>query len=116
MQGNYNTGKNFKCFITCRFTILKFGNIFGTIQSVGIDTTHCSSPNLDLVPGAGLQSHHTAAGGVHPANLAEGVVYCLVQNLTIHVEPGLVSIPAVHIGLQTVGQSPCSRHGHSEDP
>ena len=39
---------------------------------------HSNSPDLDPVPGAGLQSPHTAAGGAHiaAAAVAVGVVCC----------------------------------------
>ena len=79
-------------------------------------TTHYISPDLDLVPGAGLQSHITAACGVHLVTAAEGVVSCLVQLVTIDVEVAVVQLPAVHMGLQTEAHPPCSRHRHSEDP
>ena len=79
-------------------------------------TIHSRNPELYLVAGAGLHSHLTAAGGLPLASLAQDEVYCIVQLLTVNEEEGNVIIPAVHPGLQTVGQSPCSRHWHSEDP
>ena len=79
-------------------------------------TIHSSSPNLNLVPGAGLHSPHTASSGAHYATGAPGEVSCLEQLLTIDVEEAVVPVVAVHLGIHTIGYSPCSRHRHSEDP
>ena len=78
-------------------------------------TIQSSSSDLNLVPGAGLHSHHMASRGAHIASLAVGAVFCLVELVTIEVEVAVVILPAVHLGIQTVTQSPGSRHGHSED-
>ena len=75
-----------------------------------------SSPDLNLVPGAGLQSHDAATCGVHLATLAVGVVYCLGLSDTIEVEVAEVTSSTVHSGPHTVGQPPGSRHRYSEDP
>ena len=103
-------------FIYVKSEILHFWNKFSTIQNFVIDTLHVSSPDLNPVPGTGLQSPHTASCGDHLATIAVGDVFCLVQPVTIDVEVGPVIIPAVHLGLYAVGHPPCSRHGHSEDP
>jgi len=83
---------------------------------VEILSLHCSSNELYCVPGAGLQSPHTAAGGARVLSAAVGAVFCLVQHVTIDVEECIVTLPAVYIGLQAEAQSPGSRHRHSEDP
>ena len=90
-------------------------NVFGTILYIQIVTTQSISPDLDLVPGTGLQSHVTAGCRVHPATLAVGPGSCPNQGLTIEVDVAGVSIIVVHLELQTVTQSPCSRHRHSKD-
>ena len=46
-------------------TILHFGYIFDTIQNIVKVTIHVSSPDLNLVSGAGLHSHHTASSVNH---------------------------------------------------
>ena len=74
-----------------------------------------SSPDLYLVPGAGLQSHHTATCGAHIAILAVGVVFCEEQQVTIDEEVAEVILPALHRGPHAVAKSPGSRHRHSED-
>ena len=98
-----------------QFTVLHFWNIFTTIQNLVVVTIHSISTDLNLVAGAGLQSHFTAAGEVSLGTLAVGVMYCLDQLVTIDEEVGCVTLPALNPGPQTVVQSPCSRHGHSED-
>ena len=63
-------------------TILHLWNKFSTeIYSV-IVTIHVDNPDLYLVASAELHSHHTAAGGLCVANLADGAVKCL-QHLVI---------------------------------
>ena len=62
---------------------LHFCNVLSTNVYVFKGTVHCSNPDLYLVPGAGLQSHHTATCGADCATSAVGIVFCLVQLVTI---------------------------------
>ena len=78
-------------------------------------TIHYSSPKFYLVPRAGLQSQHTAAGGSHPFIAAEGGVIRLVQPASIKVEECTVSLRVGDSGPHAVAHLPCSRHRHSED-
>ena len=55
-------------------------------------TIHYSSPKFYLVPRAGLQSQHTAAGGSHPFIAAEGGVIRLVHPTSINVKECTVSL------------------------
>ena len=79
-----------------------------------IITIHSSRPEGDGVPSVGLQSHHTAAGGLHHGTGAVGLVSCCPLLLTIEVEEAEV-ITAVQLGHETVAHPPVSRHGYSED-
>ena len=79
-----------------KITILHFRNKFSTKVYVYIVTIHLSSPDFYCVPGAGLQSHHTATCGADRATIAVGVVFCLVQPVTIEEEPGRVTLLDVH--------------------
>ena len=98
------------------FTILHFRNKFCTIQNIPIVTIHSSNLHLNLVPCAGLQSHHTASSGEHLVTLAEGEVKCLAKLVTIDGEVAVVTLVGAHLGPQAVANPPCSRRGHSEDP
>ena len=88
--------------------LIKSMNVFYTEADSVIATIHHSSPDLYCVPGAGLQIHHTAAGGQHHAIAAGGAVLCIVQVLTIEKEVCKVILPAVHIGIKVDGNPPCS--------
>ena len=85
-------------------------------QNIIKGSVHCSSPECDGVPGAGLQSHLSTPGGVHPATGAGGVVDWLGHLPPITVDVGDVILPAVHNGTHAVADPPGSRHRHSEDP
>ena len=104
------------CAITNAITTLNPWYEFSTKINSPQFSLHESSSEVDRVPGTGLQNYHTAASGVHVANLGPGMVFCFVQLVPIKVQEGVVLLAAVNVGCKTKTNSPNSRHGHSEDP
>ena len=79
-----------------------------------IGMIHCSSPDLYLIPGDGLQSHHPAACGLHCVT-AVGLVFCVLIDVAIDEEVSTVSLPGGHHGMDAEAKPPGSSHRHSED-
>ena len=73
-----------------------------------ITTIQSSNPEINGVPRTGLQSNHTATGGVCPANVDVGGVFCLLQFFTIEEEEDYVPTPGLHFGLHAEVHPPGS--------
>ena len=97
-------------------TILYFWNIFSTVNNLEIEATHVGGPELYSIPLSGLQCDLPPPGGVHWAGAGVCAVICLLQSLTIEVQPGCVTLATVRQGPQAECHPPGSRHRHSEYP